>query len=234
MTFSIFTATIALIALLSTLASAQTFQRTINIAGRGTAVGPPDLATVITGVTTVAPIASAALDANTQRFEAVLAVLKDQGIAEKDIQTSFFDVSPNFQFLPNGSTGAITGYTVTNELQVVVRNFDSLGQVLDALIRAGSNNISGVTLSIADPEPFRNEARTSAIGDAKSKAEVFAKAAGLKVGKILSISETAITTPVPQANTFAPERAIAGSAVPISGGELEVTANVFVLYALVE
>ena len=233
MKFSIFSTSFALIALLSTLASAQSFQRTVNVAGRGTASGPPDLATISTGVTTRAPTANAALSANTKQFEAVLAVLKEQGVAEKDIQTSFFNVNPQFQNLPNGGSGNITGYVVTNEVRVIVRKFDSLGEVLDALVRAGSNNISGVTFSIADPEPLNNEARTEAVANAKSKAEVFAKAAGLKVGKILSISETAITAPVAEQAFFRSTSAAADS-VPVSGGELDITANVFVLYALVD
>ena len=216
--------------LLATLpaALAQRTPRTINVRGEGSASAPPDLATISTGVTTMAKTAKEALAENNRKFAMVLQVLKDAGIAEKDIQTGFFRVNPQFNNLP-GNTNELVGYRVVNEVNVKVRDLDILGDVLDALVTAGSNNISGVSFSLDDSEAASNEARTAAIKDARRRAQLYARAAGVRVGRVLAISETAIESPQPSRLKSA---AFSADSVPIATGELTINARVFVLFEM--
>lgn len=209
-------------------ALAQRTPRTVNVGGQGSASAPPDLATISTGVTTMAKTANESLTENNRRFARVLQVLKSNGIDEKDIQTGFFSVQPQFDRRPN-TPPVLTGYRVQNEVNVKVRDLDSLGDVLDALVRAGSNNISGINFSLEDSADALEEARMAAIMDANTRAQTYAKAARVRVGRVLAISETSI--PTPKATRFAVS-ADAPSTVPVATGELTVNANVFVLYEL--
>lgn len=220
-----------------TSADAQNFLRTINVAGDGASSAPPDLATINTGVTTMAKTAAAALSGNTKKFERVLKVLKTKGIEDKDVQTTYFDVSPQFSRRKGGRQGNIIGYLVSNEVQVKVRDLDILGEVLDALVTAGSNSISGVNFSLEDAEMATIEARELAVADAKGRAQLYAKTAGVKLGKVLTISESAIQAPQAQADNFGdseflsrrrPRRARA----PVASGELDVQVTVYVLFEL--
>lgn len=210
---------------LVSLAAAQ--ERTINVAGEGVVSGAPDLATINTGVTTNAKTAGKALIDNTKLFVQVLKVLEDNGIDKKDVQTSFFDVSQRFK--GRGQQNRIVGYTVTNEVLVKVRDLDILGAVLDALVKAGSNSISGITFSIDDSKKITDEARVLAIQDAKSRAQLYAKAAGVKLGKVLAISEKNIDQSA-RGESF--DLAFAAASVPVASGELDVTATVFILFAI--
>jgi uncharacterized protein YggE len=121
---------------------------------------------------------------------------------------------------------------VTNQVRVRVRNLADLGQVLDALIQVGSNQVSGIRFGIDDATGVLNQARNRAIADARSRAELYAQAAGVRVGKVLTISEQPIQMPRPQfmANAFAAEARAAS--VPVATGEQELQASVDVVFAL--
>ena len=151
---------------------------------------------------------------------------------QKDIQTTSFNINPRFERQPNGTQGKIIGYEVTNRVQVKVRKVDELGEILDALVTAGSNRISGISFSIADPTALTDEARKSAIEDAKRKADLYAEAAKVKVGKVLTISENTISQPSPnlRASSFKAE----ADSVPIAAGELTIRVSVFVLFEIVD
>lgn len=216
--------------LLSLLGLAQAQTRTINVAGTGSASAAPDLATVNVGVTTMAATAMEALDDNSKAFANVLEVLQEKGIAETDIQTTFFTVNPQFERRPRGEQGDLIGYRVRNEVQVKVRDIDMLGEILDALVTAGSNRISGITFSIADPKPLQDQAREAAVEDAMSRARLYARAAGVSLGQIIAISEQPISQPSPE-SAFS-DVAARGGAVPISPGEVDISATVFILFAI--
>lgn len=211
-------------------AQSQDFLRTINIQGTGSVAGTPDLATVNTGVVTQAETADVALSDNNKQFENVLSVLKEKGIEQNDIQTTSFNINPRFERQPNATQGKIIGYEVTNRVQVKVRKIDDLGEILDALVTAGSNRISGISFSIADPTALRDDARKAAVEDAKRKAELYAVAAGVKVGKVLTISENNITQPSPNFRAAS----LKADSVPIAAGELSISASVFVLFEIVD
>ena len=202
--------------------------RVINVTGEGEATAPPDMATINTGVTTQGETARAALDQNNAAMKKLLAVLKEQGVAEKDVQTSNFSVHPVYdRDEENRRTPKVVAYRVGNQVQVRVRNLDSLGKVLDAVVSAGSNQISGIEFGIDDPSGILNEARSRAIRDAKERAGVYAQAAGVEVGRVLQISEQAISPPEPMRMGRMAFSAAAES-VPIATGEesFEVTVNV--------
>lgn len=201
--------------------------RTISVRGEATVSAPPDTAAINTGVVTTAPTAQQALDSNNADVRALLRVLSMQGIAEADIQTSFFSINPRFSRNNDGSQGEITGYQVSNDLRVIVRDLDNLGKVLDALVDAGSNSISGVNFSIEDDKALVNRAMRLAVKDAMRRARVLASAAGVELGMLVAISEQPVS--VPSSTTFA----AAESSVPVAPGTLDVTATVFLQFMIV-
>jgi len=224
--------TVVLFAFVGRLGLAEETARTISVSGQGKATGPPDLATINTGVVTQATKASAALAANSEALELIMDALKAHRVASKDIQTSNFDIRPEYKRGPRGQQQQeIVGYRVTNQVRVRVRNLPDLGRVLDSLVRAGSNQISGIGFSIDDPTGVLNQARNRAIDDAQSRANLYAHAADVQVGKVISISEQVAQSPRPQFVGRAMAMEVAG-AVPVATGEQEVRATVYMVFAL--
>jgi uncharacterized protein YggE len=125
---------------------------------------------------------------NSTRMATVLAALKRAGVAERDIQTSSISLSPQYRYAQN-EPPVITGYQASNQVTVRFRDIAKSGAILDALVKEGANNISGPNLTIDKPEAALDEARTAAVATARARAELYAKAAGLRVDRILSISE---------------------------------------------
>ena len=208
--------------------------RTISVSGEGKAAAPPDVATINTGVVTQAVSAGDALAANNESLARIIAMLKEHKIAAQDIQTSNFAVRPEYRRGARGQQRAeIVGYRVTNQVRVRVRNLPALGKILDSLVKAGSNQISGVSFGIDDPTPVLNRARRRAIEDAGNRAKLFANAVNVRVGKVLSISERPVQVPRPQfmGRAMAAE---AASAVPVATGEQQMRATVHIAFALVD
>ncbi|MGI9463767.1 MAG: SIMPL domain-containing protein [Aestuariivirgaceae bacterium] len=212
--------------------------RILSMVGHGKVNSPPDMALVTLGVLREAKTARAALTANNEAMRNVIATVTKAGVAEKDIQTSGFSVQPKYVYPKQASTGErkpprIIGYTVSNNVTVIVRNLDSLGAVLDGVVGAGSNQINGISFSIAEPRPLRNEARKLATADAIAKAALYAEAAGVELGPIQSISEQgSIRPPQPvlrQARTMALE---ADAAVPVARGEQSVEMQVHITWQI--
>jgi uncharacterized protein YggE len=208
------------------------FRRTISVTGQGETAAPPDMATVQTGVVTIGTTAAEALSANKEAMEKILAVLKTHQTASKDIQTSSFNVTPEYKRDDRGRREPeIIGYRVTNQLRVKVRNLPNLGNVLDALVRAGSNQVSGVSFGVDDPTGVLNQARNRAIADARSRAELYGQAAGVQVGNVLTISEQPVELPRPQFLSRSLAAAEA-SPVPVATGEQEFRVRIHVVFAL--
>lgn len=225
--------TLCLIAVLTTPAFADEQPRTISVSGQGKVSSPPDMASIQTGVETQAATANDALLANNAAMEKILEVLKKHHVASKDVQTTSFNISPVYKRdVRNRSLTEIVGYRVQNQVRVKVRNLPDLGKVLDALVQAGSNRVSGISFGVDDPTGLLNQARSKAMADAKSRAGIYAQAAGVKAGRIRTISEQALHIPRPmQRGTMfaAAERA----AVPIATGELDFSVTVHVVYDLI-
>jgi hypothetical protein len=206
--------------------------RTIAVAGEGRASARPDQAEISTGVVTDGATAKDALAKNTARMAEVIAALKKMGVAEKDIQTSGFTLQPIY--LPQGpgqNAPRIGGYQAANNVTVKIRDLDKLGDILDQVVQTGSNSVGGVSFSIAEPEPLMTQAREAAIANARARAETYAKAAGVKLGKVMNVSEGSAPPPVPVYAARSAEMA-PSAAVPVEPGQQQVMVMVSVVFEI--
>ncbi len=203
--------------------------RTITITGEGEVSAAPDIAYVETGVVTEGKTAAEALAANTEAMNEVFKGLEEAGIEKKDMQTSQFSVYPVYeQVKPEENrphTPKIGGYRVQNQLTVTVRDLTKLGGILDQVVSLGSNQLSGIRFSIDKLEPLVNEARKNAVKNALEKAKLYAGAAGVALGEIMSISENGTSMPQPYYAKDMMMRAEASS-VPVAAGEQTLSASV--------
>jgi uncharacterized protein YggE len=195
----------------------------ISVTGEATVSVPPDLAEIDGGVTSEAKTAREASEANNAAMGKVLQALKGAGIEEKDIRTSRLSLQP--QSAPNRSgPSAIAGYRASNRVTIRVRDVTKVASVIDTLVGAGANEIGGINFVVSQASKLLDEARERAVADARRKAEIYAKAAGVTLGAPLSISEEGNSAPVPYRRMAA---GMAASA-PVAQGEetLQVTVSV--------
>ena len=211
---------------------AQPQIRTMSIDGVGEVRARPDMATILVGVVQQGGTAGEALNANSQAMNQILATLRSMKIAETDIQTSNFQIAPRYDYGPNNQgPPKITGYEVSNQVAVVVRDLAKLGGLLDDIVRVGSNQISSVAFSFANPEHYEDEARVRAVADARHKAGVFAAASGVQLGAIQTIGESG--TVLPPVPVYAKQmRAEAASPVPIAAGESVIQSRVTIVWEI--
>jgi uncharacterized protein YggE len=196
---------------------------TISVSGMAELFVPPDLAQIDGGVTTEARTAREASEANNAAMGKVLLALKGSGIDEKDFQTSRLSLQP--QYAPNRSgPNAITGYQASNNVSIKLREVSQVAQVIDTLVAAGANNIGGISFMVSAASKLLDDAREQAIADARRKAEIYAKAAGVTLGSPISISEEGSPGPMP----FRKMAAGMVASTPVAQGEerLQVTVNV--------
>lgn len=203
----------------------------VNAEGRTSRV--PDLATIRAGVMTQSATASAALADNATRMARVLAAIKRAGIADRDIQTASVRLSPQYRYV-NNQPPQLTGYQANNTVAIRFRDIAKAGPILDALVKEGANQIDGPNLSLDNPDAALDEARTDAIQRARARADLYAKAAGMKVVRILSIGEAGESAGGPQPPMmFARAAKVEAQAdTAIAAGERDVTANVNVRFLL--
>jgi uncharacterized protein YggE len=209
--------------------------RTITVVGQGTIKIEPDIAQVTVGVETVDASVRVATDQTGRTMTQVMAALKAAGIAEKDMQTSGFSIWADRNYGPEGSSEEAARYRVNNNLNIVIRDMDEVGAVIDAAIEAGANTIHSVRFSVADSEPLEAEARAKAIEDAKARAAELAALNDLEVGQVVSVSEVVGSGGGYLNSNFAvleAPKAGLGGAGPISPGELELSLRVQVVYAI--
>jgi uncharacterized protein YggE len=160
----------------------------LDIAATGSVDRTPDVATIGAGVVTLNGSAGGALSANAQRMAATVAALKKAGVADRDIQTSSLNLSPQYRYGQNEAP-VLTGYQASNRVTVRLRDLARAGSVIDALVAAGANQIDGPTFTVDKPEAALDEARTKALATARARADLYARSAGLQVKRIVSISE---------------------------------------------
>ncbi|MDP8995760.1 MAG: SIMPL domain-containing protein, partial [Pseudomonadota bacterium] len=194
-----FTAVLIIIsAFVATPAFAEGPKRPLVLSGHGEIKMAPDMAIVELGTLSQAPTAKAALDANTAKMSALIALLKSAGIDDKDIQTSNFSVGPRYDnSTTSGQAEKIVGYDVNNGVSVIVHKLDGLGAILDKAVSAGSNQINGISFGIANSQSAQDEARKAAVADALRKATLLTEAAGVKLGALQSMSEQGGNIPMP-------------------------------------
>jgi len=202
----------------------------LTVNADGSSEARPDMAIVNLGVTTEGQTAAAALAENARRMTALTAALRRAGIAERDIQTSNVSVYPQ-QVYGEGQAPRITGYQANNSVTVKVRRIDNTGRVIDAAVGAGGNTVNGVSFTHADPDAQLDVARRDAIAEARRRAELYANALGMRVNRIVSVSEGGgYAPPVPVAlERFQAQDA---AATPISPGEIETRVSVNVMFEL--
>ena len=202
----------------------------IDVTGSGTAFAAPDVAVLSLGVEAEAESVGEARAQAAEAMEAMLAALRDGGVADEDIQTTRFSVRPRYNL-----AGKLEGFTVDNIVTAKIRSIDDTGQLIDDALAAGGDltRIDNVRFTIDDPSDLEDEARQEAMTEARRKAETLAQAAGVDLGQPRSISETGGPIPVrfEAANAaYALEEDLA--ATPIELGELEVRVSVQVVYEL--
>ena len=203
-------------------------RRSITVSASGTVSVEPDQARITSGVTADGASAREALTNNTAAMQKVIAGLKESGIDAKDIQTASFRVEPRYTRPIEGQAAKIDGYSVTNEVQVLVRDLDKLGDILDRLVTAGANQTAGLNFEVSKAETLLDEARQQAVANALRRAKLYAAAAGAEVGEVLSIVEGGGEPPRPMVMA----RAMKAQAVPIERGTETLEANVTITWVL--
>lgn len=194
----------------------------LDISAAGEATRVPDVANVTAGVITRAATARAALEQNAVRMERVRAALKRAGIADRDIQTSNISLNPEYRYVQDQSP-KLTGYTASNQVSVRFRDIAKSGDILDALVAEGANSLNGPNLTIDKPEEALDEARTKALAIGRARAEVYARALGMRVVRLLSVSESGGSYPVPPPMPVVMEARQAGYATKIDPGEQKLS-----------
>lgn len=201
----------------------------INATGEATRV--PDVAVITAGVVTRATSARAALEQNAGRMERVRAELKRAGIADRDIQTSNISLNPEYRYAEN-QPPRLTGYTASNQVNVRFHDIAKSGDILDALVAQGANSINGPSLTIDKPEEALDEARTKALAMGRARAELYARALGMRVVRLVSVSESGGNYPVPPPMPVMMEARAQGAATKIDPGEQKLSVSLGMVFEL--
>ena len=205
---------------------------TLTATGEGIVKAAPDIAVVTIGVVSNGRTAEAALASNASEMTDVVAAIKAAGIAEKDLGTAGFSVYPIYPpdrdqnpDLPS----TVIGYRVTNELRVTIRDFAKAGAILDKVIAAGANQVTGISFELSDKIGPADQALKAAVADATRKAGLMAEAANLKLVRMHSLAtrEAGGPSPYPTARFE-----LAKAATPIMAGQQQVTANVTAVFEI--
>lgn len=214
---------------MTTSAQEKALERTVTVAATGAVSVEPDIAHISTGVVSEAATAREALQRNSADMRKVIDGLKGAGIDPKDIQTSGFHVEPRYEQTKNGRAPQISGYRVVNQVRITVRDLARLGELLDQVVQLGANQAGGISFEVSQAETLKDEARRQAVANAYRRAQLFATAAGARVGEVLTISEDAIDSgPRPMARV----RTMAAEAVPIERGTQSLEVRVQITWAL--
>lgn len=203
---------------------------TITITGTASVSAKPTLALVNAGVESVGATAREALNANSDLMTQVFGAISKMGIEDKDVGTSNFNISQNWTHGPGGSKP--DGYRVSNQVTLRLRDVEKVGDALDALTSAGVNQAGNIQFSVKDADTLLDTARKEAVGKARKRAELYASAAGVSLGKIMSINEGGGYAQPPVA--YARMEAAMSSAPPIAPGEQDLSVSVTITWALKE
>ncbi len=201
----------------------------ISVSGEAHVSVPPDLAQIDAGVTSEARTAREASDANNAAMGKVLLALKAAGIDDKDYQTSRLSLQAENSISKPGAAPAIVGYRASNRVTIRLRDVTKVAGVIDAVVAAGANEIGGIAFLVSQTSKLLDDARVQAIADARRKAEIYAKAAGVTLGSALSIVEEGTPQPLFRTRMAAP---MAAAPVPIAQGEETLSVSVSVTWAL--
>ena len=206
---------------------------TLNLSAYGETMIAPDMATITLGVMTEGKTAAEAMQANANRMSAVMASLRKAGLPDKDIQTSNLNLNPQYKYQEN-QPPLLIGYQASNNVTITVHDLKKLGAAVDASVSAGANQVHGIGFGLKDPTAAENAARESAVKALIAKADLYARATGHKVSRLVSLSEGggyAPPQPMPVA-MYAKREMAADAGTSVSGGELKVRIDISGLYEL--
>jgi uncharacterized protein YggE len=204
------------------------------VGGEGKSKAVPDVVLLSLGIEAESKTVARAQQDAAEAMDAVMKALKANGVADKDIQTQRFSILPVTQWIEEAQRQIITGYRVTNVVIAKIRQVDKAGPVIDAVAEAGGNltRIDNISFSVDDPTPNYNEARAKAVEDAMAKAKQMANSAGVKLGKLIYMSESTPYVPPVAIRDYAMKAEAATPTTPISPGELEIQVSVQMVYEI--
>ncbi len=206
---------------------------TVTVGGRGVVTIEPDTASVVVGVEVFEPTLSEAQAEATRQMTAVTDAILAAGLEERDIQTVNYSVNIVYEYDANGTPERIEGFQVSNQVSIRIRDLDTLGSLLDAVVAEGANTIYGISFFVDDPTAAASQARIAAVRDARRKADELAEAAGMSVARIITITESNAPPPTPEVFAgAAADVAESAARVPIQTGTSEVAVDVQVTYEL--
>lgn len=211
-------------------ADSASAQRTISVNGEGEASAAPDMAVVTLGVQCDALTAAEALRQNSADMTATIDKLKKLGVAERDIQTSGLSVNPRYDYEKNRARPEVIGFTASNTVTVRLRDLSAAGAVIDQAVQSGANTLSGVSFAFSDPKPLIDKARRAAVADAQAKAALLTDAAGVRLGKLLTIQDGYAAAPQPK--MYSARMEMADASVPLQAGESSVNVTVSMIYEI--
>jgi uncharacterized protein len=233
---------IVFLAGLAAIAPAQALERLIDVSndrwvevsGEGSVNAAPDFAQVTLGVTSTGKNAAEAMEANAEAANSLVSLIKAEGVAPADIQTSELSISPTFSQPAPGQTSAptITGYNVSNNVAVIIRDIPRLGALLDKAASGGANSIYGIGFGHNNPSAMLDKARPLAVADARRKAEIYASAGGTRIGRLMVLTEEAgRQTPMAFSRAYA---STAAAPPPIEAGEDKLTVTITARFELTQ
>jgi uncharacterized protein YggE len=206
---------------------------TLSISAEGEVKAAPDQATVSFGVQTQAKTAAEAMRQNRERMASSITALKAAGIEAKDIQTSALNLNGQYAYEPN-QPPKLTGYQAVNQVTIMVRDLTKLGATVDAVTAAGSNQVNGIDFGLSNGKPFEDDARRAAVRTLAARAELYATAAGMKLGRLINLSEGGGYQPAPLRRVGFADAQMKSAAVntPVEPGQLTVRIEISATYEL--
>lgn len=235
--YLIWSATVALAVLavfllvsINYVANSAATSNTVTFTGEGKATATPDVAVADVSIVTEAATSKAAQDANTKKSKQVVDFLKNQGIEEKDIKTTGYNLYPQYNY-PQFEKPAINGYTLNQSLQVKIRDLGKVSAILDGIVANGTNQVNNLSFQVDDPEKLKADVRAKAIADAKQKADTLENQIGIHLGKIVNFSENFDGGPVPIYIRDA-TGSFGGGGPTVPTGQNEIIINVSITYQI--
>jgi len=216
-------------------------ERIISFTEQGKVIAKPDIAKVSFSVITQGIEAAAVQTENNQKMQKVIDFVKKQGVADKDVQTTNYSLNPQYDYTWCRKSSKdyttcppkIVSYTLTQAVSIKIRDFTKINTIVGGLTNAGANEISNITFTLDDPENYKNEARIQALNKIKERAQLLSKETSLKLGKIVSVSESGISpSPIYRDLKATVGSAEAPSAAPIETGTQEITVTLTVSYEI--
>lgn len=204
---------------------------TVSFSGEGKVTAQPDIAMISASIVTQAADSKAAQDDNSSKSNAVTAFLKKSGVDDKDVQTSGYNISPQYKYPLYGGQPTIVGYQVSQTFSIKVRDLTKISTILSGLVSAGANQVNNLGLQVENPDALKSQARQMAIDAAKKKAAELGQQVGISLGHIVDFSENSAGTPI----IYAKAMGMGGGGAPspdISPGQNDIIVDVTLTYQI--